>query len=283
MDYSEYKNKFSFRVESKHSQLGGIYKIQSVLDGRFYIGSAKNFWDRYSNHVRTVAQGEHKNIKLQRFIEKYGFDAVFFEVVEICEDTSKDNLIKREQYYLDTLQPFDDKGFNICRDAKSCHGVKRRKETILALIERNRGNNYTRGKKYGLESNIRKSKSAKPWIPVAQYDINGRFIRVFESDYIAAKELGIKEVKGITKVCQLKQKSIRGFIWRYAPDYICSNKIEAAKMGVLQFDLNKNLIKRYSHLKEIRDNYKEFHGDSIHKVCSGLAKTHKNFYWEYES
>ena len=120
MDYSEYKNKFSFRVKNEHSHLGGIYKIQSVLDGKFYIGSAKIFWDRYSNHVRTVAQGVHKNIKLQRFIEKYGFDAVFFEVIEICKDTSKENLIKREQYYLDTLQPFDDIGFNICRDAKSC-------------------------------------------------------------------------------------------------------------------------------------------------------------------
>jgi hypothetical protein len=48
-----------------------------------------------------------------------------FEIVEIVEN--KENLIKREQYYIDSINPF----FNICMIAGSSLGRKKPLEKIL--------------------------------------------------------------------------------------------------------------------------------------------------------
>lgn len=81
----------------------GIYKITNVVNGRFYIGSSNNINKRWRSHTGYLKRGQHQSIKLQRAWDKYGQDAFLLELVETVME--QDDLLKREQYYLDTLKP----------------------------------------------------------------------------------------------------------------------------------------------------------------------------------
>jgi group I intron endonuclease len=85
----------------------GIYKIESKFHpDRFYIGSAVNIKDRYKRHLWALQNNKHHSIKLQNHYNKYGEGDLCFSVMCVCE---KDELIKSEQRYLDSLKPW----FNI--------------------------------------------------------------------------------------------------------------------------------------------------------------------------
>jgi group I intron endonuclease len=122
-------------------QSGGIYVIRSLLDDRFYIGSASNFKDRWSSHRRRLIRRNHWNPILQNFVNKYGLAHLLFDIVEYRQ---KGELIQAEQFFLDMLWPT---GFNINKKA-GCGpgGIKGRKpsrECINAVIEANRKRVWT--------------------------------------------------------------------------------------------------------------------------------------------
>lgn len=87
----------------------GIYKITCTVNGRFYIGSSNNCSKRWGYHRRDLRGGKHHSIHLQRAWNKYGEAAFIFEIIETVDPQS---LFDREQYWLDTLKPFDERGFN---------------------------------------------------------------------------------------------------------------------------------------------------------------------------
>ena len=80
----------------------GIYKIINKITEDFYIGSATSFYTRKSVHYSLLKRNIHYNTHFQRAWNKYG--EVNFEFIKI-EYCSKDNLIQREQFYIDTLYP----------------------------------------------------------------------------------------------------------------------------------------------------------------------------------
>ena len=80
-------------------------------------------------------------------IKKYGISAFAFEIIEETEST-KEALLEREQYYLDTLHPFpwiNNNGFNLAPTAYSPLGIKRSPKTIQKMKDswhNNRGEEY---------------------------------------------------------------------------------------------------------------------------------------------
>ncbi len=100
----------------------GIYRITNTINGKFYIGSAVNLRIRWKNHLNTLRHTTHKNPKLQRAFSKYGESAFIFEILELV--LLPELLTAREQYFLDTLNPFGKRGFNISPIAGSNLGVK---------------------------------------------------------------------------------------------------------------------------------------------------------------
>ena len=131
----------------------GIYKIANITTGDFYVGSAVNLHRRFNEHKNTLKNLKHKNPILQRVYNKYGVEKLSFEIIEYVED--KNNLISREQYYLDTLRPV----YNICKEARSCLGVKRSKEFKRKLSE------FNKGKKISEECKKKISESKKGFNP----------------------------------------------------------------------------------------------------------------------
>lgn len=88
----------------------GIYKISNSINDKIYIGSSKNLKERKLTHFYMLRDNIHCNKILQHFVNKYGLDTLNFEVIEEC---NIENLISREQHYLDILNP----QFNICKKA----------------------------------------------------------------------------------------------------------------------------------------------------------------------
>lgn len=92
----------------------GIYKISSPSG--FYIGSSKKIDKRKQDHFSALRANRHCNTMLQRAFKKYG-DLIKFSVIEFC---SFEELLEREQFYIDSLNP----KYNICRTAGRMDGYK---------------------------------------------------------------------------------------------------------------------------------------------------------------
>lgn len=119
----------------------GIYRIVNLINGKLYIGSTASeggFKKRWSYHLDGLRHNKHHSIHLQRAWNKYGEQSFVFEIIEIIEDLSI--ILKREQYYLDSLKSWDRKiGYNICIIAGSSLGVKKTVEEKLKQSELRKG------------------------------------------------------------------------------------------------------------------------------------------------
>jgi len=104
-------------------KISGIYKIQSqIKPERIYIGSAIDINHRWKMHINDLRKNKHGSIKLQRHFSKYGEVDLQFSILLGCD---KEDLIKTEQYFIDSYNPF----FNICKTAGSWLGHRHSAES----------------------------------------------------------------------------------------------------------------------------------------------------------
>lgn len=87
-----------------------------------YIGSSVRLSIRFHQHIK----GAQSNIKLQNAIKKYTLEDFIFVVFEYCDSKQ---LLNREQFYLDTLNPL----YNINPSAGSLLGYKHTEEVIARM------------------------------------------------------------------------------------------------------------------------------------------------------
>lgn len=94
----------------------GIYKIENIVNGKSYVGSTKDFKERWKRHRIYLRKGNHANRHLQGAWNTYGESSFIFIVLEECLESV---LIEREQYFMDTLHP----EYNIRLRAESNRGL----------------------------------------------------------------------------------------------------------------------------------------------------------------
>jgi group I intron endonuclease len=201
-----------------------IYSIFNTQTNQYYIGSALNYSSRKNGHLSQLRNNKHGNIKLQRSFNKYGEQSFVFNVAEEVFDV--EILINREQFYIDSLQPF----FNIAKIAGSSLGIKRtdefkkkiglaknrlgklasdetrknisiaQKKRCESIEERNRmslmskGNTFFKGKKHRKESILKQSgeNSVNSKLKLNQVlEIREKYISRVYSSYKLAKEYNI--------------------------------------------------------------------------------------------
>lgn len=85
-----------------HSLKPGIYKITNTQTSRVYIGQAKDFKKRWYDHKRHLLYGTHSNKFLQNdfnkcLAEQGNDDFLVFEVMEVMEDSTKEQRCAREE------------------------------------------------------------------------------------------------------------------------------------------------------------------------------------------
>jgi len=117
-----------------------IYGFICKSNNKLYIGSSKNLSDRFSQHLSDRFSqhlydrfSQHtkefkSNILFQNAINKYNLQDFILIVFEYCK---AEDLISREQFYIDALNP----EYNILKVAGSSLGYKHTNETLVKMSE----------------------------------------------------------------------------------------------------------------------------------------------------
>ena len=176
----------------------GIYKIQSkTFPERFYIGSSSNMNGRWSAHKNRLKLRLHHSGYLQNHFNKYGLGDLVFSVIEKC---SIDNLITREQFYVDSLNP----PFNMCKEAGSTRGIKLPPCFGEKTRKRFKGIPFTQDHKDKLSKKV------------YQFTLDGILVREFNSTR-ETDNYGFDHSR-VSACCLGKSTNHLGFIWSYAKD-----------------------------------------------------------------
>lgn len=275
----------SFEERLKKTSICGIYKISNNINKKIYVGSSENIRNRWkSGHCRDLMKNDHHSAPLQNFFNKKDYEYINF-VIECIEECPEDQLKDREQFYLDTLSPFDDNGYNVCRVAYSSKGLRRTPKMVADL-------------------------SKKLGSPLNQYTLDGEFIKSYESPYIAFQNTGISNRSIARAAFRLKNGLFGGFIWRpnneefsnknltpeqleslrsrkkYKSRSVEDSEKQSSNFGrkVAKYDLNGSLITVYSsmYLAASENNLKK---DNIRACCRGKQRSgiHAGFKWEWAS
>ncbi len=135
----------------------GVYRILNLVNKKCDVGSTVDFKKRWRDHKRLLRSDRfrHHSPHLQYAWNKYGEEGFVFEILEFCEPT-KEKLLQLEQIWMDSLCSYlPEYGYNICRVAGSCLGVKLSEEHKRKISEANLG------KKLSEETKRKISKAAQ--------------------------------------------------------------------------------------------------------------------------
>ncbi len=111
--------------------LSGIYRWVNNISGKVYVGSAINLSKRLIRYYHKSELLRNKQ-SIFKALAKYGHEIFTLEILEYVKWQNNDELLKREQFYFDLLQP----EYNILRHAYSMLGFKHSQETIKLLKSR---------------------------------------------------------------------------------------------------------------------------------------------------
>lgn len=207
----------------------GIYKITNQINGKSYIGKSVDIEDRWMRHrSRAFQKNDNQyNSYLYRAIRKYQLCNFTFEVVEEC---SMEELDDKEIFYIDLYDSFYTKnGYNMTRGgdgslkqdynevcelwnagytisdiAKQINGTRNTVKHILKICDAG----YS-------EDEARQRGKKKKSYTINQYDINGNFIKTWESSRQIERELHIDH-SDVISCCNWVYKTAGGYKWKYA-------------------------------------------------------------------
>jgi hypothetical protein len=114
---------------------------------------------------------------------------------------------------------------------------------------------------------------------VSQYDLQGNFIRSFDSIKEASSH-GFSE-GNIQDCCVGRLKSSKGFIWRYSEDLQPDVYNKKNVKSVLQFTISGEFIKEWNSIAMVSRELK-IGGNSIVTCCKGKYKSAGGFIWKYK-
>lgn len=188
----------------------GIYSIVNTINGKQYIGSAKDLYLRLNEHL----DNRKSNIALQKAIEKYGLDKFNFCIYEYFTYKSKVISYKAlTDLETDYIKKFKfDTLYNFKAIATTMLGYKHTEEARIKMIEffKDKKNHPMFGKKHTKEVLALISKPAGELNPmfgkhseermskhpsgVGIYDLDDNLILKFNNNTELAKHLNISKV-----------------------------------------------------------------------------------------
>ena len=229
-----------------------VYKTTNLINGKIYIGVHRTNPDIFDGYIGCGVTNKDRKKKTTRgfpkAVQKYGYKNFKRETLFEFPDTE----YGKEQAY------------------------KKEKEIVNI-------NFIKRKDTYNLITGGTKGKSSTTTRKIAQYTIDGKFIRIWESIREAEENLNLTSLRsclcGNAKYCG-------GFQWRYYNGYLEDvPSIQIKEKSVFQFDLSGNLIKSW---KSITIASQQFNNPKSAKVAiCAVCKNKKiqayGYYWSYKN
>jgi hypothetical protein len=103
----------------------GVYRWTNKKNSNAYIGSSTNISVRMYTYYSLLSLAK-SNRPIDRALLKHGFSNFTLEILEYCD---KNNVLDREQYYMDILKP----QYNIVEIAGSTLGYKHTPESLAKM------------------------------------------------------------------------------------------------------------------------------------------------------
>ncbi len=97
----------------------GVYQVKNLANGKVLLGSSLNLEGPLNRHKFMLKIGSHLNKDLQKDWDELGAEKFVFEILEqvlVKEDPNfnlKDELTLLEMIWLEKLQPFGERGYNV--------------------------------------------------------------------------------------------------------------------------------------------------------------------------
>lgn len=182
----------------------GIYEIVHRPSQKRYIGSAVNIRRRWLEHKSQLRRVVHHSPYLQNSFIAYGEKEFDFLVIEKCE---KENLIVREQFYIDSMAP----EFNMSPTAGNTMGRFHSEETKKKISEKAKGRKCAPRSKEHREA-LSNALSGKQKSPEHMAKLQeGRKNRVFTEDQRAALSNATREriATGSLDVKKTEEQSLK--------------------------------------------------------------------------
>jgi len=112
----------------------GIYMWTNLFTSQSYVGSAEDIKRRLNSYYSISYLKRESSMYICRALLKHGYSSFGLSILEYC---SVENLIQREQYYIDTLEP----EYNICKTAGSTLGKTHSEEAKGRISSTKKGTN----------------------------------------------------------------------------------------------------------------------------------------------
>jgi len=129
-----YEDAYSMKnvIIKDNKDKSGIYMWTNKLTGDIYIGSSGNISNRLKKYFTISYIKSKDGFIISRALLKYGYSNFTLTVLEYC---NKSDLLKREQFYLDKLNP----QYNILKIAGSSKNFKHSEETKFKISKALKG------------------------------------------------------------------------------------------------------------------------------------------------
>lgn len=241
-------------------------------------------------------------------IQKYGWDNIRHEVLET--GLSFKEAEERERFYIEKYQTNSPQyGYNMTVGGLGSNGFKLPDEKRALLSIGRKGinavgygfypsdetkqkmSNSAKGRKVDNSSKEKMARSKNK--PVYQYDLNGNFIKQYESAIQAADNLGINR-GNLCSCCRNVVKNAGGYFWSYKmidnPKLIidhlrginCFPVVKGRnEKAVYKLDLFGNVIKKYDSIKNASIET-GIPAQEISQACKNKDKVTREFKWKYE-
>ncbi len=178
----------------------GIYQIRNIINGKIYIGKSINLNNRKSQHFLSLRKNIHKNFKLQGSVNKHGINNFVFEILEICKDIDT-----KEINYINKFNTCKT-GYNISSD------IQHMSEKWITKLKYLRKNDPKYIKQF-LDFRSKADESNR--VKINEYDLNGNYIKTWNSIVEAQLYYNLKSSKSIISVLKFERSRCVNKLFRY--------------------------------------------------------------------
>lgn len=246
----------------------GIYLIKNLINNKFYIGSTINFRKRYNNHIYSSKKNKNGCTYLQKSFLKYGIENFSFEIIEI---SNLENLIKREQLYINLLKP----NYNIAKVAGSCLGVKRSEEFCKKNSILHKGKTISKEQREKQSKSLKGIKRSKETLEKMSKAQKGRVITEEVRRKISKSLSGrVGRTKGISKTEEQKEKIRKTLKEKYP-----KGSIWGRAKPIYQYSIEGKFIAEYHSIEKAALEL-NITSHKIRSYLDGRTKTGAGFIWK---